>query len=182
MRIEINLLPASFFEAKKKKQLVWLGIGAGALVILLFVGFNVMKIMQSSKLKSAIQKVEEEQKSYANELAEIDRIKQQQALVEERERVLKDLIKLQSYWPRYLDNFGKILPATVWISNMRSSGGGESRSFSLEAKAISKQAVAEFLTNLYTKLPNVDNYTVSQITDSSTLGGTAFLVTFSVKL
>ncbi len=181
MRIEVNLLPPSYFEAKKRQQMILLGIAGGGLALALIVAFNVMKFIQANSLAKQIQAVEAEQKKYETVLVELERIRSQQAQVEEREKLVKDLIKFQIQWPQVLVNFAKAIPATVWISSMKSTDGGK-RSFTLEGRAISKQAVVDFLRNIQI-MPGIEMATINQIVETGTgSSNTSFLISFTVTM
>lgn len=183
MRIEINLLPPSYFEAKKRQQMILLGIAGGILVVALFIGFNVMKFVQANNLKRQIAQVEEEQKKYETVLTELERIRQQKTQVEEREKLLDELLTRQARWPNFLVQFGRATPDSIYLMSLKNGGGADRLTFTVDGRALSKQAVADFLNSLVHKLPGVDASSVQQIVEQSpNPGNTSFLISFSMKL
>jgi len=182
MRLEINLLPASYFEAQKKRQRIILGILAGVLVAVGFIGFNVWKFAQAARLAKQIQAIEEEQKKFETVLAEIDRIRQQQAQVDEREKLVKELLTHQSQWPAFMTSLLRAIPPTVWLKTIKNNPVGTKRSFTVEGRALSKQAVADFLRQVASHVPKVESANLVQITEpSQEVGSTTFQVVFVVS-
>ena len=148
MYIEINLLPESFYRAKKKKKLIFLFAIGGGVVVVFLILLYVYKVSEISSLKSEIAKIKSEQSKYVDTLDKIDAIKKDKANLEERMKVINTLLNAQSVWLKLLDDINIVVPDTVWLRVVSSKPEGTGKSFSIDGTAVSKSSVADFLYSL----------------------------------
>lgn len=148
MYVEINLLPESFYKAKKQKKIIFLSVIGGGIIVVFFIALYVSMISEISFLKKEIENVKSEQAKFVDVLNKIDAIKKDKTNLEERLKIINTLINLQAVWPKLLDDLNRVVPDTVYLKVVSSKAEGTGKSFSIEGIAVSKSAVADFLYSL----------------------------------
>ncbi|MFH1825380.1 MAG: PilN domain-containing protein [Candidatus Firestonebacteria bacterium] len=147
--IEINLLPDSYFKAKRKKQIIAAITGGVILFAVILVGLYLFTLMNVARISGEIKKVEEEQAKIKNILEEINNINRTKSFVQERIGVINELLDSQTIWFLLLDNFNKCIPSNIWLSSltnkMEASGF---RTFTVDGISLFKESVADFIFNL----------------------------------
>ena len=147
--IELNLLPQSYFKAKRKKQAIGIVISAGFLAAVVMVGLYFYVLLRITELSGEIKAVELEQKKYKDILNETDNIKKTKAFVEERLGVIEQLKEKQVLWMLLLDNFNQAIPTNIWLNSFTNkSEAGGFRTFAVDGVSLFKESVADFLSNL----------------------------------
>jgi len=147
--IEINLLPESYFKAKRKKQIIAAVIGGGILLAICLVVLYLFTLMNIASLNSKIEKVEKERKEFDKILTEIDNIKKTKAVVKERLDAINELLDSQVVWPLLLYNFNKTIPNNVWLTSLTNKiEAGGFRTWTVDGISLFKEAVADFISNL----------------------------------
>jgi len=147
--IEINLLPQSYFKAKRLKKIIVLAVLGVIVVVAVMVGLYTIVLAQLSTLNNEIKKVETRQQEFIKTLNEIDNMKKTKAQVDEYLGVITDLKDRQVLWPLILDSFNKTVPSNIWINalNNKPDAGGV-RSFNVVGVGLFKESVADFVSNL----------------------------------
>lgn len=177
MYIKINLLPESFYKARKKKQLIFLSAIVGGVLVVILIAMYIFKISQINSLKKEIAKIKTEQSKYTETLNKIDAIKRDKADLEERLKVINTLLETQVTWPKLLNEINLVVPANLWLKVVTNKHEVAGKSFSVEGTAVSKSAVADFLYNLQ-KSDYFTNVVLITLTDTGK--STADRVSFKI--
>ena len=149
MLIEINLLPESYYKAKRLRQMIALAILGVIVVVAVMVGLYGVVFAQIATLKSEVARVEKRQQEFIETLNKIDNIKKTKAQVDEYLGVISDLKDRQVLWPLILDNFNKTVPSNVWVNSLNNKADpGGYRGFSVSGVGLFKESVADFVANL----------------------------------
>ena len=147
--IEINLVPESYYKAKRLKKILALAIGGGIIGAAIMVVLYGIAFTRVAILKGDISKVEQEQKVYEKTLAEIDTINKKTKLVEDRLGSINSLQEQQVIWILIMDEFGKCVPNNLWIRSLTNKlEGGGFRTFSCDGVSLFKEVIADFLIKL----------------------------------
>ncbi|OGF50711.1 MAG: hypothetical protein A2044_03965, partial [Candidatus Firestonebacteria bacterium GWA2_43_8] len=181
MLIEINLLPESYYKAKRLKQMIALGILIVIVVVAGMVGLYVVTLAQAQSLKTQIKEVEEKQKEFTQTLIEMENIKKTNASVKEYLDVINELKDKQVYWSLILDNVNKTIPNNVWLNSLNNKvEAGGVRTFTATGVGLYKESVADFATNLNESTGFFKNAFVSSMTEAVINGRTSinFAMTF----
>jgi len=149
MLIEINLLPESYYKAKRLKRIIAFAVIGVIVVVAVMVGLYAVVLTELTTLNNEIKVVETRQQEFIKTLNEIDNIKKTKAQVDEYLGVITDLKDRQVLWPLILDNFNKTVPANVWLNalNNKSDAGGF-KTFTVTGVGLFKESVADFVSNL----------------------------------
>ena len=149
MLIEINLLPESYYKAKRLRQMIALAILGVIVVVAVMVGLYAVVLAQLATLNNEIKRVETRQKEFIETLNKIDNIKRTKAQVDEYLGVITDLKDRQVLWPLLLDGFNKTVPGNVWVNNLNNKQDpGGFRTFTVTGVGLFKEAIADFVSNL----------------------------------
>ena len=146
--IRINLLPIR--QIKQRIQTKNEVIAFACLLCMLFVILGIVGFTQASKiedLKKTKVKLETEKKKYESILKHIEKIKQEQALLETKLDVIKSL-KANSQLPvRILDEIANSTPANrMWLNNLSYTNGA----VSLTGIALDNATIAQYMDRLTT--------------------------------
>ena len=184
MTIEINLLPESFYKAKRKKKLIILLVGVCIVFLAIVLGVYFKKVIELAKINKEIHQVEEEQKKYEQILKEIEQINKDRKLVAEKEKVISSLQNQQIKWPRFLYNFNQAVPNLMWVKSLTNTSQGNLRRFTLKGNAVNKNTVTKFLANLELRVQGIQNIELKNIFDTggAEIGRVSFEIVFTVKL
>ncbi|OGF45913.1 MAG: hypothetical protein A2452_06250 [Candidatus Firestonebacteria bacterium RIFOXYC2_FULL_39_67] len=167
MLIEINLLPESYYKAKRLKQMIALGILIVIVVVTGMVGLYLVTLAQVQTLKSQIKEVESKQQEFTQTLIEMENIKKTNASVKEYLDVINELKDKQVYWLLILDSFNKTIPNNIWLNSLSNKvEAGGVRTFTATGVALYKESVADFATNLNESTGFFRNAFVSSMTEA----------------
>ena len=179
--LELNLVPESYFKAKRMARILAVAIGGGILLIAILAMFYVYTMSQISNLKGDISRVELEKKKYAKTLADIELLNSKTKAVEERLKSIDELQEQQALWILLVDDFGKCVPNNLWVislNNKREAGG--TRTFSCSGISLFKEVIADLLVRLNSSkfYRNVSLSTMAETT-SAGLRAYNFRITFT---
>jgi|GEM_PF-3545394 len=147
--ITINLLPRSFYEARKSKQRNILIVIGAVLICMAAIGLYINKWSQTRQLQKEIDDVKKQQQAYTETLTKLKEIEADKAFVEKRMGIINDLLKRQAIWPKLMAVFNDTIPQQIWVDSIISSVvAGEQRNFTIKGTSIAKYAVADFVDNI----------------------------------
>ena len=149
--IEINLVPESFYRAKRLRKILAVAIGGGILGAAIMVLLYAFTLARVTILNNEISMLEREQKIYEKTLAEIENINKKTKMVDERIKSINDLQEQQVAWILMMDEFGRSVPNNLWISSLTNKmEGGGFRTFSCDGISLFKEVIADFLIKINT--------------------------------
>lgn len=142
--IKINLLPhVSRKKAAVNRQVQLAGVGAAALVLVLLYAWWYM-LSASWKLDEQIKVTQNELKRYEEVAKKVAQFEADKKRLEEKIKIIDRLIASQTGPVRLMDQLSRQLPAEVWLTSLKESGGR----VTLQGYAFTDFAIAEYMTRL----------------------------------
>ncbi|OGF48652.1 MAG: hypothetical protein A2231_01470 [Candidatus Firestonebacteria bacterium RIFOXYA2_FULL_40_8] len=182
MLIEINLLPESYYKAKRLKQMIALAILIVIVVAASMIGLYLVTLAQVQTLKSQIKDVEAKQQEFTQTLIEMENIKKTNASVKEYLDVINELKDKQVYWSLILDNINRTIPHNVWLNSLNNKvEAGGVRTFNATGVGLYKESVADFATNLNESTGFFKNAYVLSMTEAVVNGRISINFTMSFQ-
>lgn len=151
--IRINLLPAESqpsTEFKVNPQYVIAGV-SGALIVLLL-PFTWVQISRRNHQRDDIAIVKDKLERFKPIVAQVEALEQAKSQLEQRKGIIKNLENERLRYPYFMEDFIKLLPNNVWLSNMTTSLPPDNLSISvgMDVVALDHYAVADMVSNLET--------------------------------
>lgn len=183
MYININLLPKSYYEAKKAKQQKIIFISAGITFVAILGILYSIQFQQVRSIQAEINKITNEGSQYDKELTKIEEIRKSQEFLKNRLKVIDDLLIRQEIWPAIMTEISRAVPNTLWITSMLSSPSGTGKMFTIDGTALSKNSVAKFIDNLQSS-QLFEDVKLEQVIEKPVLGirGATYKLTFLSKI
>ncbi len=181
--IEINLVPEKFKKARKARMFIMAGAAAAAVVVFLLLGIIWVKMQKINSIEDEIRKVDAESASLKDKIEEVKKFNAQKAVYKKKKKLIDELLKKQSLWPRILDDIGAALPNDMWFDILRQGKATkEGLEISIEGRAFSKALAAKFIKNLE-KMPGITDIETIRIADGTfdNLNVVSFAVSFLYK-
>jgi type IV pilus assembly protein PilN len=170
--IRINLLPKEEKPSKAallwRRIFIWTLIGA-ALVLVVGVGWHILRSYEISGLKSDIADARAEQDRYQKEAAMVTELTQKRKMISQRIKVIEDLDKNRFLRVQLMDELARSVPEYIWLHSFQEAGG----SVSLRGRAFSNLAISRFMDSLEGKA-HVDSVYL-QVIRKEQLDGTPIL-------
>lgn len=157
--IQINLLPVREIRRrnKAKKELLLAILAVGLFIAALaFVG--ILQIIQTRGLRNELDVVQKEKQNYNNELNKIKQLEQQQALLETRIAIIKELKKNAGVAVHVMDDVASHTPPDrMWLTQLSQNSSG------LEVTGMSQdnQTIARYMDELENS-PYLSNVTLGK--------------------
>jgi len=147
-RIEINLLPAEYRVHRRSvdvpRSLVYPILG-----IIIFVcaaGLYTLYMRdQEAKLRDDVAALEAEIKANAHIQAEMNKLREEKKITEEKVKALQRISVNREKWVRLLEVLSGKLPPYTWLVSVKEEGAGN---LSVEARTYSFPEVAYYMTRL----------------------------------
>ena len=144
--IRISLLPRIakeklLLQARKKNLMIAAGLGA---LIIIFLGLLFSQRLQRKEVRLA--QVEAQMEKLKDIVPKVEKLKREKAAVEQKEKVIKNLLLERARWLDVLLETTNVFPASVWIQNL-SLPTKDSASIS-SVKASSMEAFTNLMENL----------------------------------
>jgi type IV pilus assembly protein PilN len=148
--IRINLLPKE--EKPSKAALLWgriftWGLIGAAIVLVVGVGWHVLRSYEIAGLKSDIEDAHAEQDRYKKEAAMVSELTQKRKMISQRIQVIEDLDKNRFLRVQLLDELARSVPEYVWLHSFEEIGG----KVSIRGRAFSNLAISRFMDSLESK-------------------------------
>lgn len=143
--IRINLLPVR--AAKKKEALraqITIAVAATILVLLICLAVFIKVSATAYQLSSDIKKGNAELDELKKKIGELDKIKDEKKVVEEKLKVIDNLEAGRTGPVKLLDMIGEAMPEKMWLLSLKEDGPV----ITLRGSAMTDENVAEFLRKL----------------------------------
>ena len=116
--IRISLLPRMvkeklLFQARKKNLMIAAGLAA---LIIVFLGLLFFQRLQRKEVRLA--QVEAQMEKLKDIVPKVEKLKREKAVVEKKEKVIKNLLLERARWLDVLLEMTNAFPASVWIQNL----------------------------------------------------------------
>lgn len=173
--IRINLLPVR--AAKKKESLRFQLTVAGLVTFLVFVvmmAVYISKRSEASNLEEDLSRGNTELEDLKKKIGELDKIKEQKRIVEEKLNVIRSLEAAKTGPVNLFARVGGAIPPTAWLSSIKDEGA----MVVLKGFAADDEVVADFMRGLqkHKELGNVElevaQRTIEKETGSDVVGFT----------
>lgn len=151
--IKINLLPLEALpssEFKLNPQYVIAGV-SGVLIVLLL-PFTWAQISRRNHQRDDITIQKDKLERFKPIVAQVEALEQAKSQLEQRKNVIQTLESERLRYPYFMEDFIKLLPNNVWLTNMTTTipTDNQSISVSLDVVALDHYAVADMVSNLET--------------------------------
>jgi type IV pilus assembly protein PilN len=148
--IRINLLPKE--EKPSKAALLWgriftWALISAAIVLVVGVGWHILRSYEISSLKSDIEDARMEQDKYRKEADLVAELTQKRKVISQRIEVIEDLDKNRFLRVQLLDELARSVPEYVWLYSFSEAAG----TASLRGRAFSNLAISRFMDSLESK-------------------------------
>jgi len=155
--IKINLIPHEVLaEQEKKLRILQLGAAASLLAFVIACvsawRWNTEHSLEVQKLtlRTELNKVTEQVKL-------VEKVEARLAEVQARLKVITDLLKGRLLNPYFMEDFARSLVSGVWVTGLNTSGAGQGLKLTVQAKALEKDQIANWLRTLESYGNTVDS-------------------------
>jgi len=182
MLIEINLLPESYYKAKRLKKMIAMAILISIMLVSIMLGLYLITLAQLSGLKTQVKEIELKQQEFTQTLLDMENIKRTNASVKENLGVINELKDKQVYWSLILDNFNKTLPTNVWLNSLNNKlEAGGVRTFIVTGVGLYKESVADFVSKLNDPAGFFKNASLVNMSEAVVNGRTSYVFTLTFQ-
>ncbi len=146
--IKINLLPVEAAEKETKKKFIILGALIGGILIGLMVFFFFVRVAIERTLAAKVSSIQKELQGYKVIVDEVEKLKKITGTLEKRKKIIETLMKGRLLYPRFMEAFLGLLPATVWINSMLTSKESDGLNVTFRCTSFDNFGIADFISNL----------------------------------
>lgn len=146
--IKINLLPKEIEQKAAARQKIMMVAGIIGFFILVFIGGYFSRVAKLASLKKKITGIEGELKKLEPIVRKVNTIKVKKETLNNKMKVIKELMKARLLYPVFMEDFAAILPAKVWITALKTKTGDNTLALDFRVLARDNYAVADLLNDL----------------------------------
>ncbi len=146
--IKVNLLPSEAAEKEAKKRIVILAgfVGAGIVVVALVIFF--LRLTYERGLAAKLSSLRQEEKRYREVLDEVNKLKATTSELQAKKDIIDGLMKYRLIYPQFMEALLKLLPSSVWLTNLTTSSDESGFIVTISCIAFDNFAIADFISNL----------------------------------
>lgn len=165
--IRVNLLPPEYRALVKRRRIIVATVALAGFIVFIMMGFLAERKTYASKLERQRMEMGEELTQLQNKLGQMKQIEASRSTLQNRVNVIAGLNQKRLLFPVLFDDFLAEIPAGVWITSLQTSPQGNGFLLTVNAKANSNFALANWISNLeksaYFKSPQIGpiNYEAS---------------------
>jgi type IV pilus assembly protein PilN len=171
--ITINLLPQEYRAIARRRRIITLCVLAGAVAGILMIFFLVGRITYASRLEKRSRDLNQKLAQLQTVVNEIKQIEAARSELQNRVSLIQSLDQKRLVYPVLFDDFLTLMPAGVWITSFQTAPHGNGLTITLQAKANSNFAIANWISNLetshYFQSPQIGPISYGDSTASFTL-------------
>jgi len=128
-------------------------MGAGALLLMLLVGFGIWRMGQKRlELEARVQTEVADSTRFATTIELIQALRTRQDTIQQKIGVIREVDQRRYVWPHLLDEISAAVPAFTWLTQIASTVAEDSTAgplaFTIQGSAGSTQALTRFMKNL----------------------------------
>ena len=151
--IRINLLPAELEGGSPTLINPAIPMGAAAILPLIFlVPFHLSQVAQRRHLQTEAASLKSELDRYQPIIAQVEALEAAKVQLTNRKTVIQQLESERLRYPQFMDDFVKLLPGNLWLSNLTTvtQPGGNNIQVAMDVTALDNYAIADLISNLET--------------------------------
>lgn len=178
--IKINLLPREIYIEDAKRQLRSVGVSLVGGVVILMLGVYAWKLNVKRKAEAENDRLNGELRKYQAIVDQVKELETARNLLAARRDVIQKLLIGRLIYPRFFEDFMKLLPSEVWVNSVNTSlDPAGVMAVNVSAQSLSNFAIADWLTNLQSS-PICSDVRLGTITTQEQEGRGSIL-TFSIS-
>jgi len=172
MAIELNLLPEKVKKEKKVQVVYTYAILGGVVVVALLATLVIMKKQESARLDEEIKQKNDLISKIQDKVDKYNGFKKMERGYDNKKKIVDDLLKKQSIWPKLLDRVGTLVLPDMWLTALKYIRDKENGIvLNISGNALSEVIIADFIKRLEQSRYMTDVTTTSmKDTNNSTLG------------
>jgi Tfp pilus assembly protein PilN len=150
--IRINLLPAELESAPSKINPVLPLSAAVILPALILVPIHLSHMATRKRLQTETASLNSELDRYQPIIAQVDALESAKTQLTQRKSVIQQLEGERLRYPQFLDDFLKLLPGNLWLTNLVTTGQPNTgvMTINMDVVALDNYAIADLIANLET--------------------------------
>lgn len=176
--VRINLLPQEFIEREVRRKINIFIIFGVSVIISVFVLFLFVRIGIERTVSAKLAYYEVELKKCQKTVDEINKLKEMTNILEGRKKVIEDLMERRLIYPKFIEEFLKLLPDSVWISSLNTSLIPQGFKVTINCFSFDNFGIADLISN-FEKHPKFRNIELSGI--STNIQGNYEILQFQVS-
>jgi Tfp pilus assembly protein PilN len=146
--IRINLLPAELESAPTQiSPAIPLAV-AVAIPVALSTVFHFVQVGNQKKLQTEKESLTKELDRYQPVIREVERLEAMKVQLQNRKTVIQQLESERLRYPQFMDDFLKMLPGNLWLSNLNTVIDGAQLKVNIDVTALDNYAIADLIANL----------------------------------
>jgi len=147
--IKVNLVPAELLGKAKQRQLLLQAAVAGTLLGIVLAGVSFGHWFGKHRLEQQLAYDEAELKRLDAIVKQVEELEKAAAAVRARLSVIEDLLLGRAFYPIFMSDFARSVPAGVKVNSMTTGGGGAGTiKLSIGAVANSNEDIAAWIKTL----------------------------------
>jgi Tfp pilus assembly protein PilN len=179
--IKVNLLPREIYAARAQQQIKVVGIAVGAILVVALLAYYGSLFARAKSLAKELAEAQTELQKYERIDAEVKAFQQQESALSSRYSVIQKLLKGTLTYPKFFEDFMALLPSDIWVGRVATTTDSSyGLAVTVEAKALSSFAIADWLTNLLSS-PFCSEVRLGAITVSEQGEGLGSLYSFTMN-
>ena len=149
--IRINLLPPDLYAHESKFNPMFIVVGAPLVLALVLIPLTFHQYSVRNRQRSEIKSIQSELDRYAPIIAQIESLEKGKQQLVQRKNLIQQLESERLRYPQFMDDFLKLLPGNVWLTNLTPTQPNEGTILlQMDVVALDNYAIADFIANLET--------------------------------
>jgi Tfp pilus assembly protein PilN len=170
--IRINLLPAELESAPSQMNPIIPISFAVIIPTLILTPIHLNEMATRKRLQTETASLKSELERYQPIIAQVEALEAAKTQLTQRKSIIQDLESERLRYPQFLDDFLKLLPSNLWLSNLVTVGPPNSNilTVNMDVVALDSYAIADLIANLETS-QTFSDVDLGAITISQNSGG-----------
>src|ERR1035437_1083833 len=149
--IRINLLPAEL-ESAPSQMSPAIPLSIAVIVpALILAPIHVTHMATHKRLQTEAASLKSELDRYQPIIAQVEALESAKVQLTQRKSVIQQLETERLRYPQFFDDFLKLLPGNLWLTNLNTSGQGDTAlTVNIDVVALDNYAIADLIANLET--------------------------------
>jgi type IV pilus assembly protein PilN len=150
--IRINLLPAEMEAAPSRINPAIPLSAAVILPALILIPIHMTQMATRKRLQTESASLKSELEKYQPIIAQVDALESAKVQLTQRKSVIQQLESERLRYPQFLDDFVKLIPNNIWLTNLITASAANSNvlTVAMDVVALDNYAVADLIANLET--------------------------------
>lgn len=179
--IRINLVPAEILAKARQRQLMIQAAVAGGVLAVVVLVVSVGHWFGLKRLENDFRYKEAKLQKLSAIVAQVEELEKAAAAVRARLGVIEDLLKGRAFYPMFMSEFARTVPAGVRVTSMNTNYQPGSVKLTISAMATSNEEVAAWIRTLEGN-PRFSGVELGPISGSNRQYGFTVNTTYTLKL